>query len=750
MVESQNVPTAKGGGPFGSSSLAPESEAEAAFEPRLADPGRSRAVLIDGDSPHVPGIEISELALALMDGAVWGLSASDCRIHSVTERAKMLAQLRQSARDATEAFVVCFKGPAVPHEGRDVDLRLDASDTSAESMLPLIDLLNTVASSSASLRLLILDCGLSADLRGLGGPVQVLVRHRSANTGLSAAVVSVLSGGVRGGPELLTVDEIAGAVRSVAAHRGDGPSRLALARNRAFGLPSAPPPPSHHVPWQHDTPASRDLLQREALARILGKRLRQVTTEAPGVSFLAHLDGQWGTGKSTLLNLLAEDLGEDFVVVGFNAWRHSRVEPTWYPLLTAVRDTVVDSRPWYHFRLLRLRETLMRIRYAGASWALPMAATSVAITAGVLALSANWDPVRSGAILSVAGPALAVAGLVWGASRVAARLFLWDSARGARIFEQSHKDPMGEVAHHFAWLLRHARRPVVIFIDDLDRCDRATVVETLEVVQNLIRESPGAEPGDAASFVVSADGAWLRCAFEGHFEDFKAAIDEPGRPLGYLFQDKLFQLSVPLRFLPGEQQSSYMASLLTLGRATAPGEDADAARRIASARSEAEVVEVLREVPADVRVRVAAQAAVKMADPDILRSTEHALLKFAPLLQPNPRGIKRFLNTYTVLRTLRTLEAVPVDLDTLAAWAMIRSRWPQLADELEARPELLDELAAGGGGDAATVELRALLAALPVPLTGREVRACCGNRPALDDAEPPVPPSGDIAPPPSR
>jgi membrane-associated phospholipid phosphatase len=42
-----------------------------------------------------------------------------------------------------------------------------------------------------------------------------------------------------------------------------------------------------------------------------------------------------------------------------------------------------------------------------------------------------------------------------------------DSARGARLFTAN---PMDDVAAHFGWLLGKARRPVLIFVDDLDRC----------------------------------------------------------------------------------------------------------------------------------------------------------------------------------------------------------------------------------------------------------------------------------------
>jgi hypothetical protein len=40
--------------------------------------------------------------------------------------------------------------------------------------------------------------------------------------------------------------------------------------------------------------------------------------------------------------------------------------------------------------------------------------------------------------------------------------------------------------------------------------------------------------------------------------------------------------------------------------------------------------------------------------------------KFAPLLTPNPRSIKLFLNSYAILHAVRILEGVAVDTDTLA------------------------------------------------------------------------------------
>jgi hypothetical protein len=128
-----------------------------------------------------------------------------------------------------------------------------------------------------------------------------------------------------------------------------------------------------------------------------------------------------------------------------------------------------------------------------------------------------------------------------GGGLVAARLLLSDSAKGARVYEQSESDPMEHVVEHFAWLVRRADRPILFFVDDLDRCSGDYVVDLLEAVQTLVRDAPG---GHGTYFVVAADGSWVRASYQRRYEDFKGSVGEPGRPLGYLFLDKLFQLTV--------------------------------------------------------------------------------------------------------------------------------------------------------------------------------------------------------------
>jgi hypothetical protein len=112
------------------------------------------------------------------------------------------------------------------------------------------------------------------------------------------------------------------------------------------------------------------------------------------------------------------------------------------------------------------------------------------------------------------------------------------------------------------------------------------------------------------------------------------------------------------------------------------------------------------------------------------------LQQFAPLLEPNPRAIKRFVNA----RATQILEDVVVPRDQLALWTVVRVRWPALADYLRTAPKAIDPLLRGTEPPAgAPPELAQLFGAVDVldvvqsergdPLTAASVRVCCGVPP---------------------
>ncbi|WIX91806.1 P-loop NTPase fold protein [Amycolatopsis sp. DG1A-15b] len=503
------------------------------------------------------------------------------------------------------------------------------------------------------------------------------------------------------------------------------------------------------VDWTTDTPTDVDLLKRDALAEVLAARILETRERHPGTSLLVHVDGEWGSGKSTLLGLLGKRLtGEGLLVTLFDAWQQSRLSPPWWALLTAVRNAIVQDRSWWGRRKLRVKELAARASRSGAPFLL--SAILLIVGAGgigllVRAVVGSQQP--GSELLKVVLSAIAAVGVLWPGARVASRVLLWDSASGARLFEQTGANPMARVAEHFGWLLRQSGKPIVLFIDDLDRCKHDYVVEVLEAVQTLLRDAPGGHRGrsggsPAAYVVVSADGYWIRQSFTTWYAEF----DDDGRPsagpLGYQFMDKLFQLTVPMPALGAAAQHRFLGHLLNVTDGESDLRKAPAAveargRIRAAAGDEGRILAALNDIAEpEIRNAVAVDAVRAVAAPETRTSTEHMLRKFAPLIGSNPREIKLFLNTYSILRAVRTLEGNTPEAGVLALWSVLRVRWPAVADHLQRKPasvlglrepqwssdlfpeHLLDAVRSR--------ELRAIVTDPSGPLTEDAIRRCCG------------------------
>jgi hypothetical protein len=80
-------------------------------------------------------------------------------------------------------------------------------------------------------------------------------------------------------------------------------------------------------------------------------------------------------------------------------------------------------------------------------------------------------------------------------------------------------------------------------------------------------------------------------------------------------------------------------------------------------------------------------AAIQLGTSEVEENTEHALRPFAPLLEPNPRSMKRLLNAFTLRRSIDVLARRSIDRDKLALCTILAIRWPLLMDYLVEHPE---------------------------------------------------------------
>ncbi|HEU0053720.1 MAG TPA: P-loop NTPase fold protein [Longimicrobium sp.] len=271
----------------------------------------------------------------------------------------------------------------------------------------------------------------------------------------------------------------------------------------------------------------------------------------------------------------------------------------------------------------------------------------------------------------------------------ASRSLLFGSAKAAQTYLDLRSDPLGPVVRLFQKLVSGVKRPVAVFVDDLDRCDGAYVVELLEGIQTLFRSAP-------VAYVVAADRKWICSSFEKHYADFGGAIGEAGRPLGYLFLDKLFQVSAAVPRPPRDLQASYWAGLLRAAGSADP-EAVETARKTAEAEAEEkmrgaatqeELETHIEAEPDPVRRQAARNVAARLITaPEAQRATEHRLKRFAPLLEPNPRAMKRLVNAFGMHQAAHLIEGRHVRPDALARWTIVELRWPLLADYLADHPD---------------------------------------------------------------
>lgn len=456
------------------------------------------------------------------------------------------------------------------------------------------------------------------------------------------------------------------------------------------------------VAAHRDEPAKDDELGRFGFAQVLADRIREarraVGAQRPA-SFMVHLHGPWGSGKSSVLNFLERELtdeGGDWIVVTFNAWRDQRLQPPWWSLITAIyagarsrleaeKDEFARARLTWQWLLWRLRADFLPIAAA-------LGCIAVIAMLVVFGIATN-----ASATLTVMASAITLVGAIFLGSRSLAL----GSQRAAQTYADLKSDPYKPITSLFGGLIDTIGRPVVVFIDDLDRCEAKYVVDLLEGIQTLMR-------GASVTYVVAADRKWICSSFEQRYRDFATPVGEPGRPLGYLFLDKLFQISVAIPQLALDQRKAYWRTLLSDtgagGSATAQEHyDADSARAVDDAR--AEVAQFDRqeqlhsyvravEVGGDrVRIRaVRTAAARRIASPEAARDAEHRLRDFASMIEPNPRAMKRLVNAYGMHQAAALLAGRPTDAGPLARWTILELRWPLLADFLALRPHCIGRI----------------------------------------------------------
>lgn len=434
-------------------------------------------------------------------------------------------------------------------------------------------------------------------------------------------------------------------------------------------------------------------------------------------AFMVLLHGPWGSGKSSVLNFIRDNLQKDrdkkseWVVVDFNAWRHQRLAPPWWTLIKQVYSQSRDQLSKRSSLLLRLQWAFWRIRadwipvlvallLAGVVLLAAFGALEMLTSSDITASEVNGTTAAKGSSNDNRAKSLEllikiVTATIAGIAAIAtfSRSLAFGSETAAKTYLQMRNDPLKPIVGLFKRLIGSIPRPVAVFIDDLDRCDEKYVVELLEGIQTLFRSAP-------VTYIVAADRNWICTNFEQAYLTFRASIGDPGRPIGHLFLDKLFQISAAIPRISLTTADRYWRALLEIDRDNEPGKldeqlkaaEEDAKRAVTNLSFQEEFDAKIAELSADPIQEQAmrAAAALKITSDEARHATEHRLRIFSDLLERNPRAMKRLVNAYGMHQASNILEGRRVDLDALARWTILELRWPVLADALTENPKLID------------------------------------------------------------
>jgi hypothetical protein len=479
------------------------------------------------------------------------------------------------------------------------------------------------------------------------------------------------------------------------------------------------------VPTHTDDAAVVDLLRRKPLARFLAEDLRRTRAQNMG-SYVIHLHGPWGSGKTSLLNFIETELRNPtptakgtevgWVVAEFNAWQHQRFGAPWWWLMEAVAREALRalrfSRPdraawilitnlaWQYLKGRTLSILALIIFTLGVGGLIVIGARALIPVLGGIDFKKATD-----IVVFVSG-VFAVAGVIGGAVIAVIRALRQGSTDAVRRLMENARNPVGYLKDHFEKLVGRIKRPLAIVIDDLDRCESKYVVELLEGIQTLFRECP-------ITFVIAADRRWVQGSYASVYQGYESHMSESGRQLGQLFLEKIFQTSVPVPVLEPAVHQRYFKYLIGISKQPAEEklkELRDRARTaLENTRTEGEVLEELGrhdKDPAFQQVFIE-EAMARLASPEVAEHTEHVLENFGDLLESNPRAMKRFVNAYRVNRALDLAMRRSTASELLARWTIVSLRWPSLAHYLAHNPDKVADVVSSTSTDV-PVEIRAL------------------------------------------
>lgn len=420
-----------------------------------------------------------------------------------------------------------------------------------------------------------------------------------------------------------------------------------------------------------DEPAKVDLLAATAIAETVADAVLDDALDPLSLG----LSGPWGSGKTTVLELVQTDLAKRVVPPPPGTEDdEAKADP---------KVLVVRTDPWRYDPGVGAKESIIADILDALTVELASQPSTKAGDAAKLirrlARRVDWSKA-----LRVATKA-SVAFQLPSIDDITSLIKEPDDG-------ENEGDPRGLAGFHaeFAELmgapeLKHIRR-VAVLVDDLDRCLAKTVVETLEAIR-LFLSVP------RMAFIIAADEDRVADAIRSELPEWEMPKERPGsrdalptEPPWKLYLHKIVQTTVPLPALGAFDTEAYLLLLQIQNRTHDQFTEDQLTELIQTCRR--------------LRSAGALDGLDAPAGTDVQSELAFAHRLTAILyekLAGNPRRIKRFLNDMNIRRTIAARRGIKLDADVVAKLMALEVLLPeQFAEVLSwlRTGELRDQLTA--------------------------------------------------------
>lgn len=389
--------------------------------------------------------------------------------------------------------------------------------------------------------------------------------------------------------------------------------------------------------------------------------------------------GNWGAGKSSLLNLIEQQIKPDeWIVIKFDAWLYQGFDDARAALLETIASHLIQATKDEENILQKSENLFARINGLRL---LGLMAEGAALAAGVPTfglISKTFETAKE----SLDG----IQNETESNQIVEVGKNLVDSGKNLIKPKEKQTPPqqIDEFRKEYGEILQDLGKKLVIVIDNLDRCLPANAIQTLEAIRLFLFLN-------RTAFIIAADEEMIRHSVAEHYKDlsYRHQID---------YLDKLIQIPIRVPKAGVFEIRAYLYMLYAIHQKIPTAKLASLRQFLETHLQQSWKSQSLN--PEDVAKTIEEQHNQVLLS-DFERANRIApLLANSPNVYGNPRIVKRILNTIKMRTKIADKRQMPLDEAIITKLVIFErcvdsdvvTKFYRLVNEREGKPELLKEL----------------------------------------------------------